>query len=102
MQPRSRALGSIRATTTLSPRATLVRRKDGVFGRPLACRANHVCLALLLQPRAPRCVPPAIAGALLWIYRDSLEADGVTVSVPKAKLDKIQSELSAIKELLGQ
>ncbi|KAG8461275.1 hypothetical protein KFE25_010462 [Diacronema lutheri] len=41
-------------------------------------------------------------GAALWIYRDSLEADGVTVTVPKAKLDKLQAELAAIKKLLGQ
>lgn len=54
-----------------------------------------------LAPRAPRCAPRC-KGAFLWLYRDSLEADGVTVSVPKAKLDKIQSELASIKKLLGQ
>mmetsp|Transcript_10546 Transcript_10546/g.28678 ORF Transcript_10546/g.28678 Transcript_10546/m.28678 type:complete len:92 (-) Transcript_10546:808-1083(-) len=41
-------------------------------------------------------------GAILWSHRDSLEADGPMVTVPKAKLNKIQNELTEIKALLGK
>jgi hypothetical protein len=43
----------------------------------------------------------ACAGALLWAYRDSNEADGVTVQVPKAQLDQLQKDVAAIKQMLG-
>ncbi|KAJ1619308.1 hypothetical protein T492DRAFT_890565 [Pavlovales sp. CCMP2436] len=42
------------------------------------------------------------AGGLLWLYRESVEKAGETISVPKAKLDAITHELAEIKKMLAQ
>jgi hypothetical protein len=64
----------------------------------LGCPPSAVARLSTVSARVRR----ACAGAFLWAYRDSLEVDGVMVQVPKAKLDKMQTELSSIKKLLGQ